>query len=196
MSKTKRRLILVMAVYGLITLACSKTNLSVANQSDYKVLVSVTLPGASGADSHIYLPGEVHDYNAGSGGSYTISVIPQEDYVAAMDKIRENIILTLYSYQDVIRPKYVVELTEKLANIDRTLSSLTAHACSGNLMEESNVMATINITNEGKIELYCPSLVGPEAERDTLPGTAAPTPSRRPHGRASVHQTQVRCRAR
>ena len=162
MSKTKRRLILVMAVYGLITLACSTTNLSVANQSNYKTLVSVTLPGASGADSHVYQPGEVHDYNAGSGGSYTISVIPQEDYVAEMDKIRENIIKALYLYRDIIKPAQVVEFTAQLASIDRTLSSLTAQACSGNLMEDSNVMATININAQGKIELYCPSLKGSE----------------------------------
>jgi hypothetical protein len=158
MSKTKRRLMLVIAVCGLITLACSKTTLSVANQSDYKALVSVTLPRASGADSHLYQPGEVYDYNAGSGGSYTIAVIPQEDYIAAMDKMRENIIKGLYLYRDIIKPSAVVELTEQLASIDKTLSNLPTHGCSGNLMEDSNVMATINITAEGKIELYCPSL--------------------------------------
>jgi len=152
----KRRLTLLAAVFGLITLACG--TLSVSNQSNYKVLVSVTLPGASSTDSHIYQPGEVYDYSTESGGSYTLSVILQEDYVAEMDRLRTSILLTLYGYQTVIRPAYVVELTEQLASIDKTLSSLTTHSCTGNLMEDSNVMATINMTKEGKITLYCPSL--------------------------------------
>ena len=158
MKNNKRKLIVLTAVFGLITLACSTTTLSVANQSDYKALVSVTLPGANGTDSHIYQPGEVYDYRPASGGSYTISVIPQEDYVAEMDKLRELIIRALYGYQQDIIPKTFVELTEKLANIDRNLSSLTTHSCQGNIMEDSNVMATINISKDGQITLYCPSL--------------------------------------
>ena len=158
MKNNKRKLIVLTAVLGLITLACSTTTLSVANQSDYKALVSVTLPGSGGADSHVYQPGEVYDYYPGSGGSYTISVIPQEDYVAEMDKLRNTIILAMYKYEDIIIPKTFVELTEQLANIDRTLSSLTTHSCQGNLMEDSNVLATINISKDGQITLYCPSL--------------------------------------
>ena len=158
MINIKRRLILVGVVFGLITLSCSASKLSVANQSNFKALVSVTLPGSSGADSHIYQPGEVHDYYPGSGGSYTISVIPQEDYVAQMDLIRANIIETLYGYQAKLNPSQVVELTNILASIERTLSSLTSHSCSGNMMEDSNVMATINMTGGNKITLYCPSL--------------------------------------
>ncbi len=153
MSKNKRKLVLLIAVLGLFTMACSMTTLSVANQSEFKALVSVTLPGASGADSHVYQPGEVYDYRPGSGGSYTISVIPQEDYVAEMDKMRALIIRTLYGYEQSIMPKTFVELTEQLADIDRKLSSLTTHSCQGNLMEDSNVMATINITKEGQITL-------------------------------------------
>ena len=158
MISTKRRLILVGAVFGLIPLACSTSTLSVSNQSNFKALVSVTLPGASGADSHVYQPGEVFDYYPGSGGSYTISVIPQEDYVAEMDRLRATIIHAMVDYRDVIQPDIAVELTEKLASIDRTLSSLTTHSCSGNMMDDSNVMATINMTKESKINLYCPSL--------------------------------------
>jgi len=158
MINIKRRLILVGVTFGLITLACSASTLSVANQSNFKALVSVTLPGASGADSHIYLPGEVHDYYPGSGGSYTISIIPQEDYVAMMDKIRATIIDTLYGYQTKLNPSQIVELTEILASIERTLSSLTSHSCSGNMMEDSNVMATFNMTGGNKITLICPSL--------------------------------------
>jgi hypothetical protein len=139
-----------------MTLACN--TLSVSNQSDYKVLVSVVLPGASGADSHIYQPGEVYDYYPGSGGRYTISVIPQEDYVAEMDELKANIILALTTKYDVMQPNVFVELTEKLAKIEKTLSSLTTHSCSGNLMDESNVMATINMTKDGEISLYCPSV--------------------------------------
>jgi hypothetical protein len=156
MSNRKRILILLIAPFVLLTLACS--TLSVANQSNYKALVSVVLPGAKGADSHLYQPGEVYEYNSGSGGPYSISVIPQEDYIAEMDKIRANIVLTLYGYQDVIRPKFVVQLAEDLANIGKMLSSLTTHSCSGNIMEDSKVMATINITDKGEINLYCPSL--------------------------------------
>ena len=158
MTKLKRKLIVLTAVFGLITLACSTTTLSVANQSDFKALVSVTLPGANSTDSHIYQPGEVYDYNAGSGGSYTISVIPQEDYVAEMDKLRMTIIRALYNYEEIIIPKTFVELTEQLANIDRTLSSLTSHSCQGNIMEDSKVLATIQITKDGQITLSCPSL--------------------------------------
>jgi hypothetical protein len=139
-----------------MTLACN--TLSVSNQSDYKVLVSVVLPGASGADSHIYQPGEVYDYYPGSGGRYTISVIPQEDYVAEMDELKANIILALTTKYDVMQPNVFVELTEKLAKIEKTLSSLTTHSCSGNLMDESNLMATINMTKDGEISLYCPSV--------------------------------------
>ena len=160
MKNNKRKLIVLTAVFGLITLACSATTLSVANQSDYKALVSVTLPGASGADSHLYQPGEVYDYYPDSGGTYTISVIPQEDYVAEMDRLRAQILFELYGYQDVIRPNYVVELTEKLATIDKTLSSLTTHSCSGRIMEESNILATINMTKESQIELFCPKRGG------------------------------------
>jgi len=158
MINIKRKLILVGVVFGLITLACSASTLSVANQSDYKALVSVKLPGASGADSHIYQPGEVHDYYPGSGGSYTISVIPQEDYVAELDRVRATIIETLYGYHEKLNPSKVVELTDMLASIERTLSSLTSHSCSGNMMEDSNVMATFNMTGGNKITLNCPSL--------------------------------------
>ena len=158
MKNIKQRFILVGVVFGLITLACSASTLSVANQSNFKALVSVTLPGASGADSHVYQPGEVYDYYPGSGGSYTISVIPQEDYVAKMNQIRASIIETLYGYHTKISPSQVAELTEMLASIERTLSSLTSHSCSGNMMEDSNVMATINMTGGNKITLYCPSL--------------------------------------
>ncbi len=158
MISTKRRLILVGAVFGLITLACSTTTLSVSNQSDFRALVSVTLPGASGADSHVYKSGEVYDYYPGSDGSYTISVIPQEDYIAEMDKLRSIIFVALYKYRDGIQPDVALELVEKLSSIDRTLSSLTTHSCGGNLIEGSNVMATINMTKEGKINLTCPSL--------------------------------------
>jgi len=158
MKNHKRKLIVLTVVFGLITLACSTTTLSVANQSDFKALVSVTLPGANGTDSHLYQPGEVYDYYPKSGGSYTISVIPQEDYVAEMDKLRNAIIFAMYRYDENIKPKTFVELTEMLARIDRTLSSLTTHSCQGNIMEESNVMATINISKEGQITLSCPSL--------------------------------------
>jgi hypothetical protein len=158
MSKNKRKLVLLIVVLGLFTMACSMTTLSVANQSDYKVLVSVTLPGASGADSHVYQPGEVYDYRPGSGGSFTISVIPQEDYVAEMDKLRAVIVRALFDYQQSIIPETLIDLTEQLADIDRNLSSLTTHSCQGNIMEDSNVMATINISKDGQITLYCPSL--------------------------------------
>lgn len=158
MINNRRKLIVLTAVLGLITLACSTTTLSVANQSEFKALVSVTLPGSGGADSHVYQPGEVYDYYPGSGGSYTISVIPQEDYVAEMDKLRNIIIFAMYRYDENIKPKTFVELTEMLARIDRTLSSLTTHSCQGNIMEESNVLATINISKEGQITLSCPSL--------------------------------------
>ena len=156
MINTRKRLILLSLVYVLVTLACS--TLSVSNKTEFKLLVSVTLPGAESADSHLYQPGEVHDYYPGSGGTYSISVIPQEDYVAEMDKLRANILYTWYKKQDVIRPEETVELTERLATIDRMLSSLSTHSCSGNLMEDSNVMATINMTRAGVIELSCPSL--------------------------------------
>jgi hypothetical protein len=158
MTKKKRRRILLIAVLGLFTMACSMTTLSVANQSEYKTLVSVTLPGANSTDSHIYKPGEVYDYNAGSGGSYTISVIPQEDYVAEMDKLRALIIRALVDYQQNVTPKTFVELSEKLANINQNLSSLTTHSCEGNVIEGGNVMATINISKEGQITLSCPKL--------------------------------------
>jgi len=157
MTKNKRKRIVLTAILGLFTMACSMTTLSVANQSEYKALVSVTLPGASGADSHIYKPGEKYDYNAGSGGSYTISVVPQEDYVAEMDKLRALIIRAMFEYQQNMVPETFVELTEKLANIDRNLSSLTTHSCEGNLMDGANAMATINISKEGKITLSCPN---------------------------------------
>jgi len=154
--KTQKRTLLLIAVLGLVTMACG--TLSVANQSDYKVLVSVTLPGASRADSHLYQAGEVYDYYPDTGGEYTISVIPQEDYVAEMDRLRASIAFEIFAYQSVIRPEHVLELTEKLANIERTLSSLTTHACSGRLMEDENVRATINLTKEAEIILQCPSV--------------------------------------
>ncbi len=155
MRNPKRRLIMLTAVFALMTLACG--TVSVANQSEYKALVSVTLPGASSTDTHLFKPGEVFDYYPESGGSYTVSVIPQEDYIAKMDSLRTQIVLTLYGYQSAIRPGYVIELTEQLANIDRTLSSLTTHSCSGNFIEDSNITATVNMSKEGKITLLCPS---------------------------------------
>ena len=156
MSNNTRKLLLLITLLGLLTLACN--TLSVANKSEYKVLVSVVLPGASGADSHIYQPGEVYDYYPGSGGRYTISVSPQEEYVAEMDKLRANIVLALTTKYDVMQPGVFVELTEKLARIDKILSSLTTHSCSGNIMDDANVMATINMTKEGEITLDCPSV--------------------------------------
>lgn len=158
MPNHKRKLTILAAVLGLITLACSTTTLSVANQSEFKALVSVTLPGANSTDSHIYQPGEVYDYYASGGGTYTISVIPQEDYVAEMDKLRMTIIRALYTYEEIVSPKAFVELTEQLARIDRTLSSLTTHSCQGNLMEDAKALATIQITKQGQITLYCPSV--------------------------------------
>ena len=151
----KRRFTLLAALFGLATLACG--TVSVANQSDYSALVSVTLPGASSTDSHIYKPGELYDYYPESAGPYTVSVIPQEDYIATMDSLRAQILFVLYGYRTVIRPEYVVELTEQLANIDRTLSSLTTHSCTGNFVEDSDVTATLNMSKEGKITLSCPS---------------------------------------
>jgi len=155
MRNAKRRLVLAAVVCGLLTLACG--TLSVANKSEYKALVSVTLPGASSIDSHLYKPGEVYDYSPESAGPYTVSVIPQEDYIAEMDRLRAQILFVLYGYQTVIRPEYVVELTEQLANIDRALSSLTTHSCSGNFIEDTEITATFDMSKEGQITLNCPS---------------------------------------
>jgi len=155
MKIANRRLLLVAVVCGLLTLACG--TLSIANQSEYKALVSVILPGASSTDTHLYKPGEVFDYYPESDGSYTISVIPQEDYVEKMDSLRARILFELYGYSSVIRPEYVVELTEQLANIDQTLSSLTTHSCGGNFVEDTEITATFNMSKEGKITLSCPS---------------------------------------
>ena len=148
-------MVLLAVVFALMTLACG--TLSVANQSEFKALVSVTLPGASSADSHLYKPGEVYDYYPESSGPYTVSIIPQEDYIAQMDSLRAQILFVLYGYQTAIRPEYVVELTEQLANIDRTLSSLTTHSCSGNFIEDSNITTTIKMSKESQITLNCPS---------------------------------------
>ena len=146
---------LLAVVFALITLACG--TLSVTNQSEYKAVVSVNLPGSSSTDSHLYKPGETYDYYPETSGKYTISIIPQEDYIARMDDLRLQVLLTLHGYQSVIRPEYVVELIEQLADIDRTLSSLTSHSCSGNFLEDSNITATFNMSNEGEITLTCPS---------------------------------------
>ena len=155
MNKPKRRLIFLAVVFALTTLACG--TLSVANQSDFKVLVSVTLPGSNSTDSHLYKPGEVYDYYPESSGKYTISVIPQEDYIKEMDRLRTNILGTLYINQNTLESDMIIPLTKRLATIEQTLSSLTTHSCSGNFVDDSSISAAVNMSKQGEITLTCPS---------------------------------------
>ena len=71
----RKRIVLLTVVFGLITLACSTTTLSVANQSDYKALVSVTLPGANSTDSHMYTNREKCTITAPHQAALTLSLL-------------------------------------------------------------------------------------------------------------------------
>ena len=153
MKTVNRRVYLMIAVMALAALAC--TQLTVTNESNWQLRVAVTLPGSSRPDVYTYGRGESYDYYPDSAGSYTITIYPGDDYVEVMNRLKYKVMDAL-AEPDIWATDQIVHLVSDINTIDKILANLQGQSCTGTLVEDETVTATLNINVSGEYSLVCP----------------------------------------
>jgi hypothetical protein len=158
-----RKPIYAILALGLAMLACA--TLTVTNSSkDHNAVIRVTLP--DDAFGTIKLgPGESIDYTATTGGAYTVEVIPDQEYLATLQSLRDglvaamalNPILPLGSDGDI--------LFLKLANLQAEIDALprTGTKCSGSIPKDAPDGYTVEVNisyDANQVQWSCTAAAG------------------------------------
>lgn len=134
--------ILIILVSFLLLTACVDFNIS--NYSEINARVLIQTPDGGNYTKVVKSGGYASSFS-GHGGSYTLSVIPDEEYLSLLRQLREQISQRLFEEGSVLSAEDVARLVQNLQDIEVQLEKEAQRgaSCSGVAPDFSTVSASI-----------------------------------------------------
>lgn len=133
-------------------------NFDVHNISELNARVLIRTPDSSKGYTKFIRPMGVGSSFSNYGGSYTITVLPDEAYRELLLEMRENISARLFGEGANLAAEDVARLVQNMKDIQVQLDRLAEEgaSCSGTAPDFSSVMATLSWSaSESNWNLYC-----------------------------------------
>ncbi len=126
--------------------ACVDFNIS--NLSEVNARVLIQTPDGGNYTKSVKSYGNASSFS-GHGGNYTISVVPDEQYLQLLRDLRQRISQRLFEEGSVLTAEEVAQLVKNLENVEEQLQQEAERgaSCSGAAPDFSTVSATITWSN-------------------------------------------------
>ena len=141
--KTRALAFLTVAV-SLFLGGCSFVH--VQNISEMPVYVLVKVPDSSKAYTRVVQPVGISEVFSGHGGRYTVTLLPNEDFVNLLQDLRGQISERLFTEGATLTSEEVAMLVNRLNDIDAALQShlnSPSVSCSGNVPDYESAVVTV-----------------------------------------------------
>lgn len=140
----KLRLVLSLLLFGLIFSGCSF--IRIQNVSDAKVRVLVSVPDHRGGYTRTISSGNIVDVFSGHGGRYTVTLLPDADFIRFAETLRTEISQRLFKERASLSADEVATLVQRLDEIDKLLEDQKniSASCGGNVPDFDTVVVTIS----------------------------------------------------
>lgn len=148
-------LILDLLVCFLLLTACVDFNIS--NLSELNARVLIQTPDGGNYTKSVESSGYASSFS-GHGGNYTISVVPDEQYLQLLRDLRQQITQRLFEEKGVLSAEDVARLVQNLQDIEKQIEKEAERgaSCSGAAPDFSTVSATITWSEaEGDWAISC-----------------------------------------
>lgn len=147
MTKLNRSRTIFFAVLLLALFLSGCSFVRIINVSAAPATVSVNVPDNGKAYVRTVSSGGIVDVFSSHGGGYTITMIPSEQYLEILNRLRSNIETRLFAERQTLTSEEVRQLVENLNHIDSLLEEtrLPGASCRGYVPEFDTAVVTISI---------------------------------------------------
>ena len=153
-TENRNKLLLMLAVLILVILGC--TELTVKNNTDVPIRITVTMPKESVPESVLLDRFESDTFFSDYDGTYTLTAIADEDYRARLMELRDDMNMLLIEGFAVLSVNDIRTLTNKISNIGKLLENMDSVSCSGYIEEDGKANASVTVdVNAGQIVVNC-----------------------------------------
>jgi hypothetical protein len=152
--------ILPIALLSSILFLSGCSFVRIQNVSASSVTVSVNVPDSGAASTRNIQSGGIVDVFSTHGGSYTVSIIPNERYRETLEHLQDQITKKLFEERATLSAEEVKQLAENLNNIDKLIDELAKPmpSCSGYLPDFETVITIVSYDDfNAEYNLSCSS---------------------------------------
>ncbi len=137
------RLISILILLSLIMSGCSFVRIQNVSNIDARVLVRV--PDNSRGYTRFIRSGNIVDVFSGHGGRYTITLLPNEQYLELLNGVKQHISQRLFNERATLTGNEVARLVERLNEIGELITQQSSInvSCTGSLPDFDTVVVTI-----------------------------------------------------
>lgn len=139
--------ITLLTLCSILLTGCS--TLTVQNISEAGARVSVRVPDSSKNFVNFIPAGNIHQYYSEYGGSYSVTILPDERYRELLNNLNDEISRRLFEERSTLTASDVSALVQRLNEVNTALTDLDefSASCSGTMAEDKDSIATIIYDN-------------------------------------------------
>ena len=122
------------------------TYVQVYNLTERTVTVAIRVPDSANTYTKGIRPAQIDDVFSAHGGRYSVTVLPDEEYRALLQNIRDSILARMMNEGATLSAAEVQTLTQRLSDIDQALVDIENEAgasCSGSVDDFETAIVTV-----------------------------------------------------
>jgi hypothetical protein len=150
--------LIIISIIAVMLSGCSFVRIQ--NVSATTVTVAVNVPDSGSSYTRTIRSGAIVDVFSGSGGRYSVQIIPSEAYKDTLQRLRQQIETRLFEERQTLTADEVKTLVENLNHIDKLIEDLAVPgaSCGGHLPEFDTVVVIVAFDDfNSEWELSCGS---------------------------------------